>query len=234
MESKEEKPILLLPILGNRGVGKSVFFKKALNKFDKNRKLVSSTGLDWGTYEPFFFKIMDTSGADNFMKGSKFSDTTKYLYMAKLYILMYDALNKESYQTKTFTYWVDYLQEGKKHFKVSKKHNYFFLSVDEAKEKNKVDGIGNEAKEKNKVDGIGKVLEALQKIYISKCPNYVFTDLGTIDIIQESPEKILSKINEFVETNKLRETIFQKQKTYYDKIMSKDEKELDYYKCTII
>lgn len=228
MESKKKneeiEKFLLLPILGNSGARKSLFFKKALNKLDKdeNLELVPSIGLDLGTYETFF-KIIDTPGNYIYKDELKHSNSSKILYMAKLYILMYDASDKKSYQTKAFTTWVDLLQEGKKHFKVSKNKNYFFLL-----------GSVDEAKKKNKVDEIDTVLKNLQKMYISKCPNYVFTDLGTIDIIKESPEKILSRIKEFVETYKLRDTIFQKQKTYFSKIMSEKEKELEYYQCTII
>ena len=135
-KKNEEIEYLLLPIFGNSGVGKSLFFRKIFDS-DLGDQLIQSIGLDMRSYEPFSFGIIDTPGNYSIMDGIKENTYTKVLYVAKLYILMYDASVNNSYETQTFTTWIDFLQTQKKKCEVSKNKNYFFLlgSVDEAKKK---------------------------------------------------------------------------------------------------
>lgn len=96
--------------------------------------------------------------------------------------------------------------------------------VDEDKEKYKIGEIGD----------IGNVLKDLNTMYKKTAPGYVFINLGTIDIMKESPEKILFQIDEYVKDNNLRQTIYDKQKKYLNKIWSEKEKEAGNYYCSII
>lgn len=129
MESdKEEEEIryLLLPIFGNSGVGKSLFFKKIFDR-DLKYQLTQSIGLDMSTYKPFSFKIIDTSGTYSYMDALKNTTNAKLLYIAKLYILMYDASVNNSYEAKTFTTWIDFLQTQKKNTTFRKTKIIFFF-----------------------------------------------------------------------------------------------------------
>lgn len=224
-KKNEEIEYLLLPIFGNNGVGKSLFFRKIFDR-DLKHQLTQSIGLDRSTYKPFSFKIIDTSGTYKCMDALKNTTNAKLLYIAKLYILMYDASVNNSYEAKTFTTWIDFLQTQKKKYNVSKNKNYFFLlgRVDEDKEKYKIGEIGD----------IGNVLKDLNTMYKKTAPGYVFINLGTIDIMKEPPEKILFQIDEYVKDNNLRQTIYDKQKKYLNKIWSEKEKEAGNYYCSII
>jgi hypothetical protein len=227
-KENEEIKYLLLPIFGNNGVGKSFFFRKIFDS-DLGAQLIQSIGLDMRSYEPFSFKIIDTSGTYSCMDALKNTTNAKLLYIAKLYILMYDASVNNSYEAKTFTTWIDFLQKQKKKYNVSKNKNYFFLlgRVDEDKEKYKIGEIGE-------IGDIGNVLKDLNTMYKKTAPGYVFINLGTIDIMKGSPEKILFQIDEYVKDNNLRQTIYDKQKKYLNKIWSKKEKEAGNYYCSII
>ena len=229
-KKNEEIEYLLLPIFGNSGVGKSLFFRKIFDS-DLGDQLIQSIGLDMRSYEPFSFGIIDTPGDYSYMDRNKEDTYTKLLYVAKLYILMYDASVNNSYETQTFTTWIDFLQTQKKKYKVSINKNYFFLL-----------GSVDEAKKKYKIREIGDVLKDLQTMYKKTAPGYVFNDLGTIDIMKGSPKIILSHIDEYVKDNNLRKTIYEKQKKYLKslglkysgKIFSKEGKESGYYSCSII
>ena len=61
------------------------------------------------------------------MDRKKENTYTKVLYVAKLYILMYDASVNNPYETQTFTTWIDFLQTQKKNVKFRKTKIIFFF-----------------------------------------------------------------------------------------------------------
>lgn len=125
-KENEEIKYLLLPIFGNSGVGKSLFFRKIFDN-DLRDELIKSIGFDMRAYEPFSFGIIDTPGDYSYMDRMKEVTYAKLLYVAKLYILMYDASVNNSYETETFTTWIDFLQTQKKNIRFRKTKIIFFF-----------------------------------------------------------------------------------------------------------